>query len=338
MQLNDNQVFCDWITVSQKHEIRHSRVCAGVRITTDPDNGEVIQTSYLHHKHEGRLGSSIQIRSDGETVEFSGNPSKFNRSENYQGYSLDEAKSEVNRITESVGLPPFSGGKIDQLQSGGQQYTGAKISRLDMTANIKTGSAANRDIYLKHQQTQEIPRLMKLVFGSTTYYGRTSDSRTIRIYDKGSEMRENTLKHTKQREYIQKLIEWLNDNGIIRYETEYHRYLRDNDLRYWHRATHERLAQKTNEDIGRMTQQIKATDTEGMPKKLIATLSMYICGHNVKALLSPTTYYQHRKALKEYGYDISSTNIHMLNPKVQIITLEPAGVPDFYKHAPAIEA
>ena len=85
-----------------------------------------------------------------------------------------------------------------------------------------------------------------------------------------------------------------------------------------------------------MIKEVKAPDYGELAKKenknLLATLCMYIAGVDVKELLAPNTFYKHKKELAEFGYDISNRNLHMLQPKVKIITLEPAGVPDFYRH------
>jgi len=202
-----------------------------------------------------------------------------------------------------------------------------------MTGNIKSGSANNRDAYLQYQQTQEYPKLEKMLFGKNIYYGKSSESRTIRIYDKALQLRQTVLKKTDEPDYINSLIDWCESNGIIRFETEYKRYLRNNDLRKWQNATHEKLSNKFREDINQMTKEIEVADLEEVPTPYLQTLCMYLSGMHPKKLLSAKTYYKHRKELKKYGYDISNDNIHMLKPKVRIITLEPAGVPDFYKHA-----
>ena len=82
-----------------------------------------------------------------------------------------------------------------------------------------------------------------------------------------------------------------------------------------------------------MTEEIEAPDYGEIPNPALGTLLMYMAGIDVKERLAEQTYYRHRKTLKKFGYDISNKNVHLLQGKVKIITLEPAGVPDFYKHA-----
>ncbi len=332
MKLQQKNIFCDWITVSQTHEDQHQPLRAGVKTVTDI-NGDITQITQLPVNHQGAHGSTLQISSDGYTVKVSGNPSRWNRSENVHGLDLDQVKNLINQILQSLKCPLFAQGDIHQLSDGTQKYTGAIFSRIDMTANIKTGSPQNRDKYLQYQQTQEYPKLVKQLFLKNIYYGKGSDSRTIRIYDKALHLKQQVLPNTDEPQYINQLINWTNQNGIIRFETEYRRYLRNNNLRYWHKSTQENLSIKTMLDIHKMTPQIEIPDYGDMPKEVLSTLAMYIIGVKVKKLLSKNAYYKHRKILKTYGYDISNDNVYLLQPKVKIITLEPVEMPDFYKHA-----
>lgn len=336
MKISSECLFCDWLTVSQTHMTKHTPHLDGYSTITD-QAGEITRRSPLWKSLEGEHGSSIQIRSDGETVFVEGNPSRFNRSENYHGLNLDQVKDLINQMLESVDLPPFTGGELKQLSDGSQSYSGAIFSRIDMTGNIKTGSPGNRETYLKYQQTQEFPKLEKHLVGKNTYYGKESESRTILIYDKAHQLSEKVLKYTDEKEYIRELIAYCEANGILRFETRYRRYLRTSNLRQWHRATHKNLTNKTIKDIDTMTPEIEAPDYGGIPNKALGTLLMYMAGLDVRQRLSHQTYYKHRKILKAFGYDISSRNIHLLQAKVKIITLEPAGVPEFYKHAKALE-
>lgn len=330
MKMTPSQIFCDFLTVSQYHDTPHPAFNAGIRTTIDA-SGDITQISPVPFSLSGQNGSNLQISSDGHKVYLSGNPSRWNRSENYYGLSLDQAKIVANKILESVGLPTFTNGEILQHTDGTQKYTGAQFSRIDMTANIKTGSPSNAKAYLQHQATQEYPRLKKHLYENTVYYGLQSDSRTIIIYDKAQQLR--ALHKKDMTPYMSRLIDWLEKNGVIRFEIKYLRYLRNKNLRYWHRVTQERLSIEIEMDINLMTQEIEVPDYGDIPGCALGTLGIYIMGLDVKKHLKSSTYYRHRKILKKFGYDISNQNIHLLQPKVKIITLEPAGVPDFYKHA-----
>jgi len=332
MHLNQKNIFCDWITVRQTHRTEHKPFNAGNIIRNDQVLNKTIHTT-IPVQHQGLHNSSLQISSDGYTVKVSGNPSRWNRSENVHGLCLDRTKTLINQILKSIQLPPFTRGETIQYQHGSDEYTGATFSRIDMTANIATGSAGNKTAYVQHLKTQTFPKLPQHIEQNTIYFGRQSSSRTIRIYDKGKHLQEVILPITDQEPYITQLINWLNENGIIRFESEYRRYLRNNNLRLWHNATQENLSNKFMLDINHMTSKIEAPDYGDMPTPYLATLCMYIAGVDLKAKLPRNRYYNHKKVLKEYGYDIANQNIHLLQPKVKIITLEPVEMPAFYKHA-----
>lgn len=334
MKMASTEIFCDFLTVSQYHDTQHPAFNAGIKSTID-EHGDLLQITPVPKSLKGDHGSNLQISSDGNLVRFSGNPSRWNRSENYHGLSLDQAKTVANKILASVNLPIFTSGRMLRLSDGTKKYTGATFSRIDMTANIKTGSKLNAAAYLQYQQTQSYPVLEKQLIGTTTYHGKESDSRTIKMYDKAEQLKKVVLPKTDEPEYLSRLIEWTEKNGIIRFEVIYRRFLRakKKQLRLWHRATQENLTIEIEGDIDKMTPQIKAPDYDEIPNSVLGTLTMYMAGINVKERLTLKTYYKHRKILKKFGYDISNQNIHLLQPKVKIITLEPAGVPDFYKHA-----
>ena len=85
---------------------------------------------------------------------------------------------------------------------------------------------------------------------------------------------------------------------------------------------------------------ITIADIEEIPLKYQKTLAMYLMGFRVKPSKNPNqglgrqAYYAHKKELLKYGYDISNDNIKFLQPRTKTITLEYAGVPDWYEHAP----
>lgn len=337
--IKSKHIFCDWITVSQRHEVPHEPFTSGSK--TINLLGEQPRTTAIAKSVPGKHGSNVQISSDGLTVRYSGNPSREDRSENLHGLDIDQAKQNINHKLRSMNLPPFTGGPTIQISSRRRKsdkeselvYTGARISRLDATANLATGSPENRRAYLQHLQTQEFPNLEKYLTGLNLYYGKMSESRTILIYDKAKQLRDELLKKTDEPEYITRLIDWIENRGIIRFEISMRDYLRGQNLSKWDNITHSKISKLTTKDINSMTKEIKAPDFGDMPLEAIKILGMYMMGLPLKKLLHRNTFGKYKKILKGYGYDISNQNIHILEPKVRIITLEPAGVPDFYKHA-----
>lgn len=330
MELKNNEIFVDWITVQQTHEEKHQPFSAGIRVTYDAD-GNVERKSTISIDLEGKFGSKCRIYSDGQTVQFDGNPSRWNRPDNLFGEDLDTLKDRINAIVQSVGLPPFTGGKKTKLNNGEIINTGARFSRIDMTANIATGSPRSRDNYLKHLQAQTYGRMEKSLIGLNTYFGHKKSQRLIRIYDKAKQLRDKILRKSKDKKRIRELINYCDANGIVRFEIEYRKWLARANVRHWDNATHDALCAQTKKEIGIMTEDFEEPNFDEIPNAALGTLTMYMAGIDVKKRLSPKTFYNHRKVLKKFGYDIANQNIHILQPKVQIVTLRPAEIPDWYK-------
>ena len=328
------EVFCDWVTVTQTHEEKHQPIYQGINTYIDGETGES-NISYAFKQLSGKEGSTLTVKSDGHRVQLSGNVSRWNRAENYQGITLDEVKIQANLILRSLGLPEFTGGQVVHLNDGSATYTGAKFSRIDMTENVSTGSKDNLSHYQQWLQTQKPYRLKRTVIGQDTYYGYGSASRTISSYNKAEQIRNVLIPAARDKAtiaYLKNLADWLENNGIIRKEVQYKNQLRKKGWHMWHVATQAKLSSQFKKDIHRMTKEVRAPDYGDIPTPVLGTLTMYMAGIDVKERLSENTYYKHRKILSEYGYDISSRNVRLLQPKVKIITLEPAGVPDFYRH------
>ena len=334
MQINNKNIFCDYLTVSMTHETQQMPVHGTTgTFETLPDGKKIITYKALDVK--GLHFSNVKISSKENRNYFSGNISRWNRSEAFQGLTLDECKIAINLLMRMHGLSSFTGGQFNQSQGKHNQgliYLGATISRLDMQVTLATGKPTNRDAVLDHIQTLTFSKLAKICYGKNTYFGKESDSRLCRIYDKALELLEHALKKTDEPEYIQKLIDHLNKIGAIRIEWEYHRFLRKCDYRYWDNATHKNLCKEFLQDIQTMTRPIKAMDLDEIPTLVLGTLTMYMAGIDVKKRLNKNTFYKHKKVLLEYGYDISNQNIKAMKPKMKTIILTIAEVPEFYQH------
>lgn len=309
--MKPNNIFCDWITVKQTHK-PHTPLYGGVHTFTDSETGE-ISKSLQFKTIKGLYGSSYQIRSDGETVEYSGNPSRFNQPDNVQGFDLDTCKKLVNAEMQALGLPEFTAGNVIRMREGDQVNTGAKFTRIDMTQNLKAGSPRRRDIYLQWIQTQNYPKLRKALFGLNTYFGKETESRTFRIYDKAKEMAD---KHKTPPAVADKLHRC----GAIRFEIEYRKILKTRGHNLWSKANQPTLAKQFLKDSKPMNRKIETIDISEMPKGVIGTYAMYLQGFNPKELLGRTTFWRHQKVLRQYGIDISNTVTRMI-PKKEIIEL-----------------
>lgn len=84
-----------------------------------------------------------------------------------------------------------------------------------------------------------------------------------------------------------------------------------------------------------MTQQIKINDETllKMPARLRSTYTLWQEGHDLRNLISRTTYHRHRKDLKQYGIniDLRPESIEKSNviPLVRILEAKPASIPEW---------
>jgi len=309
-----NKIFCDWITVRQTHKNPHSPIYGDIAEYTNQETGEYRKV-YQFKTIKGKHNSSFQIRSDGYTVEYSGNPSRYDQVNNVQGFNLDSSKIKINQAIAGIGLPPFDEGEtIKQITNSGIdiEYTGAKFTRIDITQNFKTGSARRRDIYLQWIQSQNYPYLRKTLIGLNTYFGKETESRTFRIYDKALEI--------TKKEKINKIAVTLNTIGSIRYELEYRKILKTRNINQWQKATTKTLEKHFIKDIKPMKKKITKVKLSELPPNLVGTYLMYEKGI-ARQLLSQSTFKRHKKQLLPYGIDISN-NVTSFRPKIETIELE----------------
>ncbi|TBR14287.1 MAG: hypothetical protein EPO43_07940 [Rugosibacter sp.] len=105
-------VFVDWLTIRQDHGDGCSPRINGGRFMSIDADGSV---EYLIDKRaglEGSFNSRCELRSDGSTVEFSGNIARFNRRDNLFGYDWSETIRRINALLNLYSIPPFTAGKL----------------------------------------------------------------------------------------------------------------------------------------------------------------------------------------------------------------------------------
>jgi len=307
-------IFCDWLTAKQTHA-KHPPLYGGETQFINAETGE-IKKSLNFKSHQGLYNSNLQIRSDGETVEVSGNPSRFDRQNNVHGLNLDQAKTKINDVLLNLGLPIFTDGITLNTQSENPHYTGAKITRIDMTTNLKFGNPTNQRHYQMWLQSQTFPRLDRQSWDNlNVYFGKASDSRTFRIYDKA--------RHIIENDGDKKLASALAQAGVLRYEWEYRKFLKLKGYDLWHKATQKNLSKQFLQDIKPMTKRLKKIDLEELPSAVLKTYLIYEAGINPRDHVGKNQYWDHKKILKGYGIDIADQKIRRIKTPTIIIQPEP---------------
>lgn len=327
--------FVDWLSIKQTHEIELPHICAGVVWAAD-ENGDVQWKTIKAKPIEGSHETSVQIRCDGHTVTFSGNVSRFGRTDNLFGYDLAGCLRRVNNILARLGLPPFTAGqkfyRHVKTPSGPvlkAAWTGATISRIDLTANYETGSLANARAYLEWLATQQGNARLKVGThpdGETVDWGRCSRAVYSKVYLKSAELR----KHEGRAD----LIEHCEAVGLVRFEvtvksTQLHNmgcnYLGGLDMTAIEQLYEDRRAVLTRAEHTH-------DDLEELPNHFRRTARDYLAGDDISKRMSTATFYRHRAGLLPYGIDIAvRRNVINFQPRVRVIELRPATVPSWYQ-------
>lgn len=327
--------FIDWLTISQYHEGGCLAIDDGQIVRFKPD-GEPDWIASARLKVAGSFDTACYVRSDGHTVRFTGNPSRWCRPDNVFGYDLAGALDVVNGLLATVGLPPFTAGRYvaEDIGNDGIRpafWTGARVSRLDLTRNYEAGSDTDARGVVAYLHRQQISGARGGLLGDTTVTFKGGGSRQIfKVYLKGPE-----LKAHAKGEASEAVTAWATACGLVRAELT----LKSNQLTHigaaWlgdllgegmKRALHE-LDRKT-EVLGRQAE-VTTDPLAGLPRHLEATARRYMDGVNVRESMSRAAFYKHRKALLHL-FDIAVPPPHRLDPPVKPIILRDAVAPSWY--------
>ena len=172
-------VFVDWLTIRQSHAGGGLPVLKGGSFVELDASGKCVSVTEKRCKVIGSHETSVFLRCDGHTVEFSGNISRFGRRDNLWGLSFPDAIRKVNALLCIHGLPSFTPGRCMYVNVNGhpkRHWTGAVITRLDFTKNFFTGSKADASAFMRWLQSQQASRLKTGVYadGETVDWGRGS--------------------------------------------------------------------------------------------------------------------------------------------------------------------
>jgi len=326
-------IFVDWISCHQLHPEGVPVINDGQVIRIDADNSIVCETG-IHFKVEGSFSSSIQLRSDGKRVEFSGNIARFNRKDNLFGFTLGDTFRRINYLVTSFGLPPFStGSRVRFADSGVQWLDGCRVTRVDITCNYVTGSHDNAEALLRVMSGHHVGRQKGSLRpdGQTIEYGSGSKLIYGKLYIKGSEMLHHS-KRKKGRDTDPDLIDWVLSHGVVREEIELKReYLDRHGLLHLGDINQDLLYDiYMQRSQLRRLDMVKYEDTEQLPNHLKATY--YAWRNGEKLNLSKASFYRHRNDLLKYGVDISiPSSVRSMPIRVRTVELAALAAPDWYK-------
>jgi replication protein CRI/X family protein len=325
--------FVDYLTIRQTHQSCNLPVINGGRVVRVDADGEVEYVIDTRQGLEGSFDSRVEIRCDGQTVEFSGNISRYGRQDNLFGFSFEESITRINSLLQSFGLPPFTAGKLFRFADKGWEWSGARVSRIDITCNYCTGSMVDSEALLRNMAGQHIGRQKGSlsVNGATVEYGRGSKYVYGKLYCKFTELKKHKSKKSGQH-VSDEVVEFCKSVGVVREEfTLKSRFLTQSGLAYLGAITEKGLREVyMNRSQLQRLEQVKYENFNDLPRRLRATYVSWKHGYPIE--VSRATFYKHRSALLAYGVDISiPNNVHTLPIKVKTITLSALSAPEWYQ-------
>lgn len=260
----------DWLAISQEHDHDLPKVGDLLIQKIDLLTGEILTSSQPRFQHEGSFSTSVTIHVQGRTVRMEGNPSRFNRLDNLDGFkTIDQCVLVFNQILAEYGLPPFTKCTYRTVRAGqsGSKPSdwvtdGARIHRLDLTTNFSVGEG-NVDAYLRGVSSQRIGRNAGFLYenGKTVAWTPSGGGKGGRLqyrkcYDKANELQRNLLPKILRRfgaesseyEYVKQLHEFVEKTGIVRFEQELKsEFLYREHLCHWGLFEEKRFSELHNE-------------------------------------------------------------------------------------------
>jgi len=323
-----NEIFVDWLTISQLHEVEELLpiYCGGIIVNYDA-LGRTRHERVCAASFPGSYETSLRIKSDGKHISLSGNVGRFSRKDNLFNLGWSETLAKANRIFMDKGLPPFSSG--ESFNSFNQTDTrGARVSRLDITCNFATGSESQARSLIRWLSGRSVSRMKKGRAGDESVWW-VNTRHMLKAYIKHIEM----LKHGCAED--DPVYLWCKEQGVVRVEIELKkRLLHDEGLNKIENITDEKLIaifESETEIFRRVDRSDEPDIIDAIPAKSRIYASAWLAGQDMSNLASERTLYRHAKILREYGIDIMEPrNIEQFPVKVQIIDLKPLSMPDWY--------
>lgn len=344
----------DWLTIRQSHAGKTLPVMADGCVMTFDGDGSVEYTTLKRLPVVGSYDSRIYVRCDGHTVEFSGNPARWGRMDNVFGYSFGQSLQIVNQLMTTLGLPEFSAGeRMEVVNKSGEIvsiWTGATISRMDLTQNYCTGSAESAVFFLRWLAGQKLKSKKTNYYGdhATVDFGRGSKRVYFKVYNKGIELGKHLKKmadlstdeQADQAQNIERLIEWCQSTGLVRAELELKsKALHDLHCYYLGELNMNVIEVEFKKHASVFERATAEVDTMAELKgKELAIYRMWQAGDNLKDKFGKSQLYAHRKALLVHGIDIFiPSNVIRFEPRTRVIALSAAVPPDWYSLPPVTQ-
>ena len=342
----NDALFVDWLSIWQVHP-SHSAINAGC-IKTFDTAGSIVFERHRASRLAGSHSSSCSVKSDGSCVVFDGNFGRLNRSDNLFNFDPLRTFQRAVSCAEFAGLPPFYL-RGDTNNASASERLGSRygyslpdfhearalnefvhLSRVDLTKNFSCGSMGAARSLIRAIQGKSVSRVKKGIGGDASVWW--SNTRyMLKVYIKALEMEAHGTTSGQAYEYAR-------DNGIVRLELELkRRELHDlgwsdfNEfLRGWHMGTVHALFADYEKILQVNGVQNDADFLDSLPIRLRSTAALFLSGRDVRACVSRATFFRYRKALLDYGIDISDECPSQIKSVVRVVEIQPVVAPDWY--------
>lgn len=320
-------VFIDWLTISQHHSTGGLPIIVnGLLVWYDRCGNPRLERSSPSNIG-GSFSTSVRVGCDGSRVFFSGNPGRYGREDNLFCFGWQTTIERTNRVLAGIGLPPFaSAERLPGSTCWGDG--GARIHRLDLTANYRAGSNAQARAVIRWLGAQSVSRVKRGMAGDESVWWANTRY-MFKAYLKGPEM----IKHGKSSDEF--VVDWCERNGIVRVEVELkRRLLQELGLDRFHAISDAQLLEIYHDQTGLMRRVDRSDEPDILsliPARYRMTAAAWLAGQDVGSMLSRATLFRHARVLRDYGIDIfQSRNIEQFPTRVRVVELEQVGVPDWY--------
>lgn len=326
-------VFVDYLTIRQEHLDGGLPVLNDGKVLHVDSDGEVQRCVDRRAGLEGSYDSRVEIRCDGRAVEFSGNISRYNRRDNLFGYDWSETLRRINALTDRFSLPPFSAGNFVRFADSGWTWSGARVSRIDVTCNYAAGSLEALQAVLNSMAGQHVGRMKGRLSpdGATVEYGRGSKYVYGKVYAKHMEFQAHARRKSGSH-VAAEVVEFCRTLGVLREEfTLKSRYLTQNQMAFLGAIRHGELIHTyLNRSQFRRLAAVKYETFDDLPRHLRAT---YVSWQNgFPQGISRATFYRHRTGLIAYGIDISVAANKEIKPlRLNVVDLAMLEAPEWYR-------
>ena len=366
--------FVDWLNISQEFpELAGSDFFGGRVVSVegsasldnvqvlDEETGEFVEQLALcgadgvdysiakFAQHRGSFETNLSIRFVAGRLEGRGNPSAYGRLDNLQGLTLDRCIQVYNRVLAGLNLPQFTEGQLERFwlqneQKWSERWTGATISRVDLTTNLRVGMGnvqkfhqwlASQHLYRSGPTDADLDQFAAWDH-ATVYLSQSVYWKNVKAYDKAKALEDVTLARYKQalkkaaaegriqkadidglyadaERYITELACWCAEVGLSRLEFSLKsRFLKQQgDLGRWvpgeTESAFDDLVMADFERIGDRAMVKQADVYDMLTRSERGTLFDWLRGEDVRESLPKSSFYRVRSSiLKKTGYDIAA--------------------------------